>query len=289
MRLATLTANGRARVVVVSDDGERCLDFADVVPGFAGDMVDLIARYPNPRELPKSHGAGKRIEDYRFLAPIPSPRRNVFCVGKNYHEHAREFQHSGFDSTKEGAPPLPSFFTKPASSIVGAFADVEPHRGVTEQMDYENELAVVIGKGGRSIKRAEALHHIFGYTIINDVTARDLQKEARQWFLGKCLDTFCPMGPWIVTADEIDPADLELKTWINGELRQCAKTCDLIFDIPTLIEVLSAGMTLMPGDIISTGTAAGVGIGFDPPKFLNSGDEMRLEISGIGTLLNRVA
>jgi 2-keto-4-pentenoate hydratase/2-oxohepta-3-ene-1,7-dioic acid hydratase in catechol pathway len=130
---------------------------------------------------------------------------------------------------------------------------------------------------------------VFGYTIINDVTARDLQKDARQWFLGKCLDTFCPMGPWIVTADEIDPSGLELRTWINGELRQSAQTRDLVFDVPTLIEVLSAGMTLVPGDIISTGTAAGVGIGFDPPKFLASGDEMRLEISGIGTLLNRVA
>jgi 2-keto-4-pentenoate hydratase/2-oxohepta-3-ene-1,7-dioic acid hydratase in catechol pathway len=289
MRLATVTGAGTSRVVVVSDDGERCFEIADLIPGFDGDMVDLIARHPDPRVLPRPRGPGRSIDNYRFLAPIPSPRRNIFCVGKNYHEHAREFQHSGFDSTKEGAPPLPSIFTKPASSIVGPLADVDPHRGVTDQLDYENELAVVIGKGGRSIARADALRHVFGYTIINDVTARDLQKEARQWFLGKCLDTFCPMGPWIVTADEIDPAELELKTWINGELRQNAQTRDLVFDVPTLIEVLSAGMTLVPGDIISTGTAAGVGIGFNPPKFLTSGDEMRLEISGIGTLLNSVA
>jgi 2-keto-4-pentenoate hydratase/2-oxohepta-3-ene-1,7-dioic acid hydratase in catechol pathway len=274
---------------MVSADGERCFDVAEVVPDFSGDMVDLIVRYPDPRELPVPRGAGRSVDSCRFLAPIPSPRRNIFCVGKNYHEHAREFQHSGFDSTREGAPPLPSVFTKPASSIIGPLAEVDPHRGVTEQMDYENELAVVIGEGGRSIKRADALRHVFGYTIINDVTARDLQKDARQWFLGKCLDTFCPMGPWIVTADEIDPSGLELRTWINGELRQSAQTRDLVFDVPTLIEVLSAGMTLVPGDIISTGTAAGVGIGFDPPKFLASGDEMRLEISGIGTLLNRVA
>jgi 2-keto-4-pentenoate hydratase/2-oxohepta-3-ene-1,7-dioic acid hydratase in catechol pathway len=288
MRLATAEAGGEQHILVIAGEGDGCWNAAHVFPGFPGGMIDLIKEYPNPARLRAPREAEESIRGYRLLAPIPSPERNVFCVGKNYHEHAREFQRSGFDSTKEEAPPLPSFFTKPASSVIGPNAMVHAHRTVTSQMDYENELAVVIGKGGRGIKRADAYGHIFGYTIVNDVTARDLQKQARQWFLGKCLDTFCPMGPWIVTADEIDPTNLELSTWINGELRQHANTRDLIFDIPTLIEVLSAGMALNPGDIISTGTAAGVGIGFDPPKFLNSGDEMKLEISGIGSLINTV-
>lgn len=288
MRLATAEADGKQHVLVVTVEGDRCWDAAQVLPGFHGDMVDLIKAYPNPAQLPQPRGEGVSIHEYRLLAPIPSPRRNIFCVGKNYHEHAREFQRSGFDSTKEEVPPLPSFFTKPASSVIGPNGTVHSHHDVTKQMDYENELAVVIGKGGRGIKRADADRHVWGYTIINDVTARDLQKQARQWFLGKCLDTFCPMGPWIVTADEIGATHLTLKTWINGELRQNANTRDLIFDIPTLIEVLSAAMSLDPGDIISTGTAAGVGIGFNPPKFLNSGDQMKLEISGIGSLINAV-
>ncbi|MDO9216908.1 MAG: fumarylacetoacetate hydrolase family protein, partial [Lacisediminimonas sp.] len=156
------------------------------------------------------------------------------------------------------------------------------------EVDYENEFTVIIGQGGRGIRKADAYSHVWGYTIVNDVTARDLQKQARQWFLGKALDTFLPMGPVIVTPDEIDPENLQLKTWINGELRQNANTGDLIFDIPTIIEVLSAGMALEAGDIIATGTAAGVGIGFKPPKFLKPGDEMKLEIEGIGTLFNRM-
>lgn len=289
MRLATAEAGGKERVLVISADGDGCWDAERVFAGFAGDMVDLIRMYPDSMRLPKPREEQESIRGYHLLAPITSPRRNIFCVGKNYHEHAREFQRSGFDSTKEEAPPLPSFFTKPASSVTGPNGAVHSHPGVTKQIDYENELAVVIGKGGRGIKRADAYAHVWGYTIVNDVTARDLQKQARQWFLGKCLDTFCPMGPWIVTTDEIDPTNLELKTWINGELRQDANTRDLIFDIPTLIEVLSASMALEPGDIISTGTAAGVGIGFDPPRFLKSGDEMKLQISGIGTLINTIA
>jgi 2-keto-4-pentenoate hydratase/2-oxohepta-3-ene-1,7-dioic acid hydratase in catechol pathway len=156
-------------------------------------------------------------------------------------------------------------------------------------VDYEAELAVVIGRGGRGITKAEARDHIFGYTILNDVTARDLQSRHKQWFIGKSIDTFCPMGPWLVTADEVDVANLEVKCWVNGELRQDANTRDLIFDVPTLIETISAGLTLMPGDVIATGTPAGVGIGFDPPRYLAVGDEVSIEISGLGRLSNRVA
>jgi 2-keto-4-pentenoate hydratase/2-oxohepta-3-ene-1,7-dioic acid hydratase in catechol pathway len=164
------------------------------------------------------------------------------------------------------------------------FATVE-YQGKT----FEAELAVIIGKGGRGIAKSDALKHVWGYTIVNDVTARDLQARHKQWFLGKSMDTFAPMGPWCVTADEVDLATAGIRCWVNGELRQNAKIADLIFDIPTLIETISAGITLLPGDIIATGTPAGVGIGFKPPKFLKKGDVVAMEVDGIGQLTNQVA
>jgi 2-keto-4-pentenoate hydratase/2-oxohepta-3-ene-1,7-dioic acid hydratase in catechol pathway len=188
----------------------------------------------------------------------------------------------------EDAPPAPVVFTKPASTVVGDQDDVLSFPEVTRQMDYEVELGVIMGRGGRGISKADALDHVWGYTIINDVTARDLQQKHRQWFIGKSLDTYCPMGPWIVTADEVDVANLDVRCWINDELRQSANTSDLIFDVPTIIATLSAGMTLRAGDVIATGTPAGVGIGFKPPRFLKSGDVMKLSIGNLGTLTNRV-
>ena len=288
MRFATIELNGVPTVAIVNRDLSRYWPVADALPGFNGDMVDLIRAVPEPASRLKTSGEGKPLEGIRILAPLSTPRRNLFMVGKNYHEHAKEFNKSGFDGSKEDISPLPSVFTKPASTIVGPNDAVKCHQQATQEVDYENELTVIIGNGGLGITKADAYKHVWGYTIVNDVTARDLQKKARQWFLGKALDTFCPMGPVIVTPDEIDPENLQLKTWINGELRQDANTGDLIFDIPTIIEVLSAGMTLEAGDVIATGTAAGVGIGFTPPKFLKPGDEMRLEIEGIGTLVNRM-
>jgi 2-keto-4-pentenoate hydratase/2-oxohepta-3-ene-1,7-dioic acid hydratase in catechol pathway len=160
---------------------------------------------------------------------------------------------------------------------------------VTDQLDYEAEFAVIIGKGGRGIAKADAYAHVFGYTIANDMTARDLQKNHRQWFLGKSLDGFCPMGPWIATADEVDVANASIQCWVNGELRQDSNLGQLIFDIPTLIETISAGIALKPGDVIITGTPVGVGIGFTPPRFLQSGDVVRIEVAGIGALENEVA
>jgi 2-keto-4-pentenoate hydratase/2-oxohepta-3-ene-1,7-dioic acid hydratase in catechol pathway len=185
-------------------------------------------------------------------------------------------------------PSAPNVFTKPASTIVGPHDAIESHPEVTQQMDYEAELAVVIGKGGRGIRKEDAYSHVWGYTVVNDVTARDLQKQHGQWFLGKSLDTFCPMGPWIVTADAIDPANTRVQCWVNEELRQDANTADLIFDIPTLIATISAGIELKPGDVIVTGTPVGVGIGFKPPKFLKAGDVVRITIENIGTIENRV-
>jgi 2-keto-4-pentenoate hydratase/2-oxohepta-3-ene-1,7-dioic acid hydratase in catechol pathway len=253
-------------------------------------MVDLIERMP---EAPKL-GAVKNwqpIAGKRVLAPINAPRKNIFCVGKNYHDHAKEFSQSGFDTSAnqgEVAPPLPIYFTKPSTTVIGDGADVSAFAHLTGQLDYEVELAVVIGKSGRGISKADALKHVWGYTIINDVTARDLQQNHRQWFLGKSLDTFCPMGPWLVSADEVESTKLPVQCWINDELRQDSNTSDLIFDIPTIIETLSAGMTLHPGDVIATGTPAGVGIGFKPPRFLKVGDVMRLSIGNLGTLTNTV-
>jgi 2-keto-4-pentenoate hydratase/2-oxohepta-3-ene-1,7-dioic acid hydratase in catechol pathway len=172
--------------------------------------------------------------------------------------------------------------------VIGPDEPIRYPTGVSEQLDYEAELAVIVGKGGRGISKANALSHVWGYTIINDVTARDIQGRHKQWFLGKSMDTFAPMGPWAVTADEVDLATAGIRCWVNGELRQDAKIADLIFDIPTLIETLSAGITLLPGDIIATGTPAGVGIGFKPPKFLKKGDVVAMEVDGIGRLSNQV-
>jgi 2-keto-4-pentenoate hydratase/2-oxohepta-3-ene-1,7-dioic acid hydratase in catechol pathway len=223
-------------------------------------------------------------------APFPRPARNIFCVGKNYHEHAKEFANSGFDgSAKEIVPEAPVIFTKPPSSVIGPGATIPGYLDPTSSVDYEGELTVVIGKGGRGIAREDALAHVFGYTIINDVTSRHLQHKHRQWVIGKGIDGFCPMGPAVMTADEAsDPRKLHLRTWVNGELRQDVKLADLIFDIPTLISTISAYITLEPGDLIATGTPVGVGLGFNPPKFLNKGDVVRIEVSGIGVLENPV-
>lgn len=235
-------------------------------------------------------GRAPRAEGARIVAPIPRPAKNIFCVGKNYHEHAKEFAGSGFDATaKEVVPEAPVVFSKPPTAVIGPGEPIPAHLDPTESVDYEGELAVVIGTRGRGIRKADALRHVFGYTIVNDVTARTLQHRHRQWILGKGIDGFCPMGPAILTADEVpDPTALRLRTWVNGEPRQDAPVADLIFDIPTLIETISAGITLEPGDIIATGTPAGVGIGFKPPKYLKRGDVVRVEVSGIGVLENPV-
>lgn len=230
------------------------------------------------------------LADVRLLAPIPEPRRDIICVGKNYRAHAAEFHASGFDSTgKEAVPEYPVIFTKAMTSVVGPGDDVRGSLDPTGSVDYEGELGVIIGKPCFQVAKADAMDHVFGYVIINDVTSRLLQQRHNQWVIGKGLDTFCPMGPWILTADEAgDPRQMRLQTRINGELRQDAPVSDLIFDIPTLIETMSRTMTLLPGDIIATGTAEGVGIGFKPPKYLVAGDRMSVSITGLGTLENTI-
>jgi 2-keto-4-pentenoate hydratase/2-oxohepta-3-ene-1,7-dioic acid hydratase in catechol pathway len=231
------------------------------------------------------------VDAPRLLAPIPEPRRNLFAVGKNYREHVREFGRSGYDSPDLGVdlPTDPVVFSKATTTVTGPFDDIDAHIAVTSELDYEAELAVIIGRGGREISREQALAHVWGYTVINDITARDLQRDHQEWLLGKSLDTFAPMGPWAVTADEVgDPTRLEVTSIVNGQPRQKASVADLIFDIPEPIRVISAGITLLPGDIIATGTPAGVGIGFDPPRFLRPGDTVECAISGIGVLRNTI-
>ena len=224
-------------------------------------------------------------------APIPLPSRNIFCVGKNYHEHAHEFARSGFDSSAgAGAiPKHPIIFSKVPETVIATQSNVLIDSSVSTAIDYEAELAVIIGKGGRGISKENAYDHVWGYTIINDVTARDLQGKYSQWLIGKSQDTFCPMGPWAVTKDEFDLENAAVRCFVNDELRQNSRISMLIFDIPTIIATLSQGITLKPGDIIATGTPVGVGIGFDPPKYLKAGDVVRVEIDGIGSLENRFA
>jgi 2-keto-4-pentenoate hydratase/2-oxohepta-3-ene-1,7-dioic acid hydratase in catechol pathway len=288
MRIATIEINSESHVVIIDSAGENYWDIADVLPGFKGDMLDLIKAEPDPSIRLKPSGPGRPLAGFRLKAPLGRTDRNLFLVGKNYHEHAKEFSGSGFDTSAQVTPSAPNIFTKPASAIVGPHDDIDSHPHVTQQMDYEAELAVIIGKGGLGIRKENAYDHIWGYTVVNDVTARDLQKLHSQWFLGKSLDTFCPMGPWIVTADAIDPKNTRVQCWVNDELRQDANTSDLIFDIATLIETISAGIELKPGDVIVTGTPVGVGIGFKPPKFLKAGDVVRISIEGIGTINNKV-
>ncbi|CAN5311186.1 fumarylacetoacetate hydrolase family protein [soil metagenome] len=227
------------------------------------------------------------LEDVQLLAPI-RPRNNVMCVGKNYFEHAKEFAGSGFDaSQKQIVPDEPVIFTKALSSLANPDDDVRVSDDPTHTSDYEGELGVIIGPGGHQISEADAWEHVYGYTIVNDVTVRDLQKKHIQFFIGKSAYTYCPMGPYLVTADEIaDVTSLRLQTRINGELRQDTSIKDLIFDIPRLISSISAAVLLEPGDVIATGTPVGVGLGFTPPKFLVAGDVMEVSIDGLGTLRN---
>ncbi|HYZ17579.1 MAG TPA: fumarylacetoacetate hydrolase family protein [Candidatus Acidoferrum sp.] len=295
MRLATFRRGGTRSVGVVDTDGRRVVPVGAALNGASQEMLTLIERFDDVRaSLAKAASNGESVDlaEVQLEAPIPRPARNVMCVGKNYYEHAREFGNSGFDSSVaangDTIPTAPIIFTKVPESVTADGTAIRFPEGVSDALDYEAELAVVIGRGGRGISRADAIAHVFGYTIINDVTARDWQGRHKQWFLGKSFDTFCPMGPWIVTADEIDVTDLRVRAWVNDELRQDANTRDLIFDVPTLIETISAGITLYPGDVIATGTPVGVGIGFNPPKYLRRGDRVRIEISNIGSLTNTV-
>lgn len=223
------------------------------------------------------------LNTVRIMAPLLHLEKNVFCIGKNYAEHIAEF-----DRIKNpDLPKYPLIFTKAPTSVIGTEDLIDPHKNVTSELDYEGELGVIIGKEGSDIPISEAMDHVYGFTIINDVTARDLQRNHVQWFHGKSLDTFCPMGPCILLRDAA-PDTFDVMTTVNGEVRQDGSTGEFIFTIPELIQFISQGTTLQPGDVIATGTPSGVGVGFNPPKFLHSGDTVKITISGIGTLENKV-
>ncbi len=285
MRIATYQWQGRRHVGRVSTDGQSVQAFViDAAQARLGALPLIESGHWRTLAVDAQAVA---LAQVKLEAPIPQPRRNVFCVGRNYHEHAKELKDSVFKASSTQVAAWPIVFTKVPECVVGPHDDVQLPRGISEQIDYESELAVVIGAGGKNIRKEDALRHIFGYTIVNDVTARDVQMRHSQWDLGKSFDSFCPMGPWIVTADELDGTSTRVRGWVNGQLRQDARTTDLIFDIATLIETCSRGITLYPGDIIATGTPAGVGMGLNPPQYLQAGDMVRVEIDGIGAIENR--
>jgi 2-keto-4-pentenoate hydratase/2-oxohepta-3-ene-1,7-dioic acid hydratase in catechol pathway len=288
MQIATYQYDGRRFVGLVSDDREQVTPFDLPENEAAEGALAIIKLLADGGALPASTGQAVPLASVQLLAPIPVPRRNVWCVGRNYHAHAKELQTSVFKDNNANPEAWPIVFTKVPECVVGPFDKVTlPGAAISGQIDYEAELAVVIGKGGKNISRADAMEHVFGYTVVNDVTARDVQMRHQQWDMGKSFDTFCPMGPWIVTADQLDGTRTRVRCWVNGELRQDGPTENLIFDIPTLIETISRGITLYPGDVIATGTPAGVGLGMKPPRFLAAGDVVRVEIDGIGAIENQ--
>ena len=306
MRIATFRDEAGGARLGVARDGEvvdllraaTALNAPEAreAPALLTDMLALIAAGPRAldriRELARLAPEDTTIPlaVVQLLAPIPRPSKNIFCVGRNYAEHAAESLRAIGQAAPAKAAQNPNIFTKAVTSVIGPNDDIPYDAALSDELDWEVELGVVLGEGGRNITREDALSHVFGYTVINDISARDLQHAAgAQWFYGKSLDGSCPMGPWIVTADEIpDPSRLTLTLSVNGAIKQQDTTASMIFDTPTLIAYLSRGMTLEPGDIIATGTPAGVGFARNPKEFLRPDDIMESSIDAVGTLRNRV-
>lgn len=292
MKLLTYKYNGCETVGIVSADGKAVIPLSawglryPTMLAFLQEATDsekLILKKEEGRELSRVP-----IEQIEFMAPIPCPVQDVICLGINYMEHAEEsarYSNEAFG----GERPYAVYFSKRVAEGVGHNQPIQGHFDLTERVDYEAELAVVIDNDCKDVSEEDAYRYIFGYTILNDVSARDLQTRHKQWYFGKSLDGFTPMGPWIVTKDEVAfPPALSIQSRVNGELRQDSNTSKLIFGIPHIIAELSRGMTLKAGTIIATGTPAGAGMGFTPPKFLKKGDVVECTIEGIGTLRNPV-
>lgn len=301
MRYATFSFSDDPALRLGVVDGAELVDLQSLTAAtgsgpLPASMLELIGLGPDGwarvaeilrTELPRHDGARHTIDQVHLHAPIPRPTKNIFCLGLNYVSHAIESASARGREPK--IPTDPVFFTKAPTTANGAFDDVPVDRTVTNEVDWEAELGVIIGVGGTNIPRDQALSHVFGYTVINDVTARDLQAKHLQWFKGKSLNGFAPMGPWVVTADEFgNPQGKRISCHVNGVSKQDANTRDMIFPVDVIIEWLSHGMTLEPGDIISSGTPEGVGMGRTPKEFLQDGDVVETEVEGIGKLRNRI-
>jgi len=287
MRIAAIH-NKNAKIFGTIQDDSFC-PFT-VGGASVGDLRHVIKLVGEGTTTPE-YGPPQALSSVKLAAPVGPLAKNVMAVGKNYHDHAQEFARSGIDQSgdKVEVPEFPVVFTKAVSSLAGPGQGLPASADPSHSTDYEAELGVVIGRRARNVKRADALDYVFGYTIVNDATARTVQQRHKQWFLGKSLDGFCPVGPVLVTRDEFGVPDAqEIAAYVNGERRQFARLRDLIFDVPTIIETISAYVPLDPGDLIATGTPAGVGIGFTPPRYLKAGDEVRISITGIGELTNPV-
>lgn len=294
MKLITYSKDGQELVGAITKCGENIIPLK--ANGFnyktMNDLIDGISKEEMEKLnalISKGEGVEKTpVSSVQILAPIPQPKQDIICLGINYMEHAVEsvrYKKEAFDGDRKD----PVYFSKRVNRASADGDDIPSHSDIISTLDYEAELGVIIGKDACNVKKEDAFDYVFGYTVINDVTARELQTKHKQWYFGKGLDGFTPMGPVIVTADEINaPPVLTIKSWINGELRQNSKTDLFIHDIPYMINELSQGMTLKAGTIISTGTPAGVGMGFVPPKFLVSGDVVECEIEGIGKISNKV-
>jgi 2-keto-4-pentenoate hydratase/2-oxohepta-3-ene-1,7-dioic acid hydratase in catechol pathway len=299
MRYATFSIGGDPTPRLGVADDTHVVDVQALaapldVGAVPGTLEELVSQGPEAwermaeilrAELPRYGGERHAFKDIQWHAPIPRPGKNVFCVGRNYKGHIEESARARGEAVK--LPEVPVIFTKAPTAVTGPFDVISYERSVTKEVDWEAELGVVIGVGGRNIPRSEALRHVFGYTVINDVSARDLQKNHLQFFKGKSLDTFCPMGPIVVTADEFgDPQRKDVTLRVNGVEKQHGNTRDMIFTVAVIIEWLSKGLTIEPGDIIATGTPDGVGFSRTPPEFLLDGDVLETEIEGIGTMRN---
>jgi 2-keto-4-pentenoate hydratase/2-oxohepta-3-ene-1,7-dioic acid hydratase in catechol pathway len=281
MKIATCSYRDRLRPCRIEEDHA-------VIPDSTSSVLDLLDGGAGALNVfRKAPGERIDLDSLTLVAPIPRPRKNIICLGWNYAEHVNETSATSGRDPK--MPKDPIVFTKNVTSISGHGAPIPWNPSVSSELDWEVELGVIIGTGGRHIKREDALSHVLGYTIINDISARDLQFRHKQFFIGKSLDGACPMGPWIVTSDEIaDPQNLHLECRVNGVIKQSSTTAQQIFDVATVIETLSRVMTLEPGDIIATGTPSGVGFARTPPEFLKPGDIVECEIEGIGILRNPV-
>ena len=280
-RAGVLLSGGRVLDLAVAMPPAR--DMLAVIDGGAAMLAAIRALAANPPA-----NALLALASVALQAPIPKPRRNVFCVGRNYMDHVAEGDRTR-GITQSEVPKYPQFFTKAADCVIAPGANVPTHEGVTKWLDYEVELVAVIGTAGRDIPKEKALEHVYGWTIGNDVTGRDLQRRHGQWFKGKSLDRSCPLGPVIVPASDLDAADLAISLKLNGEQRQASRTSKMIFDVTEIIHQLSSGFTLLPGDVIMTGTPEGVGYAMQPPQTMKAGDVMELTIEGIGTLTNTVS